>query len=166
MTEIEKLETKPDCKVEIVNYNKMTKKAQECAVKAAAKIREIMAMKPATIHPRFYYPFWVRVDLCGNDNLSACIIEVNYYHPNGNIPYDYFATISGTGCLNGTSKEWQYELDECFYPNSGAKFSTNEGYETQINIFGYFKTLSGAFRNLKRYGNSTYNDRKPKEIYV
>ena len=66
-----------------------------------------------------------------------------------------------------------FDLCECYYPTEGSEFGT--GYsnpertyvsETQINIFGNFKTFGGALRNLIKYGNSTHNHRKPKEIYV
>lgn len=66
-----------------------------------------------------------------------------------------------------------FELCECYYDTEGSEFGT--GYsnpdrtyvsETQINIFGNFKTFGGALRNLIKYGNSTHNHRKPKEIYV
>lgn len=66
-----------------------------------------------------------------------------------------------------------FELCECYYHTEGSEFGTgycnpNRNYvsETQINIFGNFKTFGGALRNLIKYGNSTHNHRKPKEIYV
>lgn len=39
------------------------------------------------------------------------------------------------------------------------------GHDTQINIFGYFKSARNAARNLLRYGNTTHDGRKPIEIY-
>ena len=78
---------------------------------------------------------------------------------------DYIASIS----VNTDG----FELSEDYYPTEGSEFGT--GYsnpnrtfvsETQINIFGNFKTFGGALRNLIKYGNSTNNHRKPKEIYV
>lgn len=66
-----------------------------------------------------------------------------------------------------------FELCECYYPTESSEFGTgycnpNRNYvsETQINIFGNFKTFCGALRNLIKYGNSTHNHRKPKEFYV
>lgn len=66
-----------------------------------------------------------------------------------------------------------FDLCECYYPTEGSEFGTgycnlNRTYvsETQVNIFGNFKTFGGALRNLIKYGNSTNNHRKPKEIYV
>ena len=78
---------------------------------------------------------------------------------------DYIASIF--------EKKDSFELCECYYPTEGSEFGTgyinpNRDYvsETQINIFGDFKTFGGALRNLIKYGNSTHNHRKPKEIYV
>ena len=66
-----------------------------------------------------------------------------------------------------------FDLCECYYPTEGSEFGTgysnpNRTYvsETQINILDNFKTFGGALRNLIKYGNSTNNHRKPKEIYV
>ena len=76
--------------------------------------------------------------------------------------YDYFASIIDLG------KHW--ELSECYYPYHGAEFSgentANYDCKTQINIFGNFKRIGDAFRSMIRKGNSTYNHRKPIEIYA
>lgn len=78
---------------------------------------------------------------------------------------DYIASI--------VANKDSFELCECYYPTEGSEFGTgycnpNRTYvsETQVNIFGNFKTFGGALRNLIKYGNSTHNHRKPKEIYV
>ena len=83
---------------------------------------------------------------------------------------EYIASIS---VFNGGKFPEYFELAEHFYPTEGSEFGTgysnpNRTYvsETQINIFGNFKTFGGALRNLIKYGNSTHNHRKPKEIYV
>lgn len=76
--------------------------------------------------------------------------------------YDYFASI-----IKG---EGYWILSECYYPYHGAEFSGENiaDYEckTQINIFGNFKRIGDAFRSMIRKGNSTYNHRKPIEIYA
>lgn len=76
--------------------------------------------------------------------------------------YDYFASIIDLG------KHW--ELSECYYPYHGAEFSgeniANYDCKTQINIFGNFKRIGDAFRSMIKDGNSTYNHRKPIEIYA
>ena len=76
--------------------------------------------------------------------------------------YDYFATILDT--------KTHYELSECYYPYHGAEFSgentANYECKTQINIFGNFKRIGDAFRSMIEKGNSTYNHRKPIEIYA
>ena len=76
--------------------------------------------------------------------------------------YDYFASIIDLG------KHW--ELSECYYPYHGAEFSgenvANYECKTQINIFGNFKRIGDAFRSMIEKGNSTYNHRKPIEIYA
>ena len=76
--------------------------------------------------------------------------------------YDYFATI-----LNAKT---HYELSECYYPYHGAEFSgentANFECKTQINILGNFKRIGDAFRSMIEKGNSTYNHRKPIEIYA
>ena len=76
--------------------------------------------------------------------------------------YDYFASIIDLG------KHW--ELSECYYPYHGAEFSgentANFDCKTQINIFGNFKRIGDAFRSMIEKGNSTYNHRKPIEIYA
>lgn len=76
--------------------------------------------------------------------------------------YDYFASIIDLG------NHW--ELSECYYPYHGAEFSgentANFDCKTQINIFGNFKRIGDAFRSMIKDGNSTYNHRKPIEIYA
>jgi hypothetical protein len=76
--------------------------------------------------------------------------------------YDYFASIFDA--------ETYYELSECYYPYHGAEFSgentANFECETQINIFGRYKRIGDAFRSMVEKGNSTYNHRKPIEIYT
>ena len=76
--------------------------------------------------------------------------------------YDYFASI--------IEFENHWELSECYYPYHGAEFSgeniANYEYETQINILGNFKRIGDAFRSMIEKGNSTYNHRKPIEIYA
>ena len=76
--------------------------------------------------------------------------------------YDYFASIIALG------NHW--ELSECYYPYHGAEFSgeniANYDCKTQINILGNFKRIGDAFRSMIEKGNSTYNHRKPIEIYA
>lgn len=76
--------------------------------------------------------------------------------------YDYFASIS--------EGEGYYELSECYYPYHGAEFSAENiakyDSKTQINILGNYKRIGDAFRSMISKGNSTYNHRKPIEIYV
>lgn len=76
--------------------------------------------------------------------------------------YDYFATIL---CF-----KTDYELSECYYPYHGEEFSGENiakfDNKTQINIFGNFKRIGDAFRSMIEKGNSTYNHRKPIEVYV
>ncbi len=76
--------------------------------------------------------------------------------------YDYFSSIIDLG------NHW--ELSECYYPYHGAEFSgentANFDCKTQINIFGNFKRIGDAFRSMIEKGNSTYNHRKPIEIYA
>lgn len=76
--------------------------------------------------------------------------------------YDYFASIIDLG------NHW--ELSECYYPYHGAEFSgentANYECKTQINILGNFKRIGDAFRSMIEKGNSTYNHRKPIEIYA
>ena len=67
---------------------------------------------------------------------------------------DYYATILEFG-------EAGFELAEHYYQKE-----KNENKDCQINIFGYFKTLGGALRNLSKLGNTTLDGRKPKEIYI
>lgn len=93
-------------------------------------------------------------------------VEIYTRPTNINLVYgDYIASIQ--------ANKDSFELCECYYDTEGSEFGT--GYsnpdrtyvsETQINIFGNFKTFGGALRNLIKYGNSTHNHRKPKEIYV
>ena len=62
-----------------------------------------------------------------------------------------------------------YQLEERYYPNNGATYSTGEypgTDQTQINIFGTWKTLAGALNSYTQKGNSTDNNRKPTLIYV
>lgn len=99
-------------------------------------------------------------------NAELDMVEINFKPENVNIAYgDYIAQILPT--KDG------FSLEEAFYPTENSEFgvgysSPERSYnsEYQINIFGEFKTLGGAFRNLIKYGNSTHNHRKPKEIYV
>lgn len=162
-----RVENTPDIKVDVKTDYYGSNVPTELVDKTVALFTEILGEKPTQLHPHLVYPFRVLIDFMGCDNLSACIIEVDKWVGN---KYDYFATISGTGKMNGTSDEWEYELAEHYYPNHGSKFSAeqSEPYdsETQINIFGKFKTLSGAVRSLKLKGNSTCNNRKPMEVYV
>lgn len=76
--------------------------------------------------------------------------------------YDYFASI-----FEGKD---DYELSECYYPYHGAEFSgeniANFEVEGQINIFGHYKRIGNAIRSMISEGNSTYNHRKPIEIYA
>lgn len=76
--------------------------------------------------------------------------------------YDYFASI--------IEFENHWELSECYYPYHGAEFSgeniANYDCKTQINILGNFKRIGDAFRSMIKDGNSTYNHRKPIEIYA
>lgn len=76
--------------------------------------------------------------------------------------YDYFASIFNA--------KTYYELSECYYPYHGAEFSgentANFECETQINILGKYKRIGDAFRSMIERGNSTYNHRKPIEIYA
>lgn len=76
--------------------------------------------------------------------------------------YDYFASI--------IEFENHWELSECYYPYHGAEFSgentANYECKTQINILGNFKRIGDAFRSMIKDGNSTYNHRKPIEIYA
>lgn len=67
---------------------------------------------------------------------------------------DYYATI-----LEYDGKS--FELAEHYYQEV-----KDENKDCQINIFGYFKTIGGALRNLIKFGNTTMDGRKPKEIYV
>lgn len=104
----------------------------------------------------------------GNDTISeeeVDIVEI-FFRPMGNqVCGDYIATITSTS-------KGAWTLEECFYPTDGefgdGYSNPNRNYvsETQINIFGEFKTFSGAFRNLIEKGNSTLNHRKPIEVYV
>lgn len=57
-------------------------------------------------------------------------------------------------------KNGTYEVSEPFVKRSECPCTT------QLNIFGTFKTLGGALHNLMKYGNTTHDGRKPKEIYV
>lgn len=76
--------------------------------------------------------------------------------------YDYFASI--------IELEAHWELSECYYPYHGAEFSgentANYECETQINILGNYKRIGDAFLSMIEKGNSTYNHRKPIEIYA
>ena len=76
--------------------------------------------------------------------------------------YDYFASIIDLG------KHW--ELSECYYPYHGSGFrgenTANYECKTQNNIVGNFKRIGDAFRSMIKEGNSTYNHRKPIEIYA
>ena len=67
---------------------------------------------------------------------------------------DYYATI-----LEYDGKS--FELAEHYYQEV-----KDENKDCQINIFGYFKTIGGALRNLSKFGNTTMDGRKPKEIYI
>lgn len=67
---------------------------------------------------------------------------------------DYYATILEFG-------EAGFELAEHYYQKE-----KDENKDCQINIFGYFRTIGGALRNLSKLGNTTLDGRKPKEIYV
>lgn len=68
----------------------------------------------------------------------------------------YYATIT-----TNFDSEKRCELAEHFV---GFEDPMN-GHDTQINIFGYFKSARNAARNLLRYGNTTDDGRKPIEIY-
>lgn len=162
-----RVENTPDIAVKVKSDYYGSNVPTELVDETVALFTKILGAKPTQLHPHLTYPFRVRIDFMGCNNLSACIIEVDKLVGN---EYDYFATISGTGKMDGTSDEWEYELAEYYYPNHGSEFSAEQtapyDSETQINIFGKFKTLSGAIRSLKSKGNSTYNHRKPIEIYV
>ena len=162
-----RVENTPDIAVKVNSDNYGSKVPKKLVDETVAIFTKILGEKPTQLHPHLIYPFRVLIDFMGCNNLSACIIEVYKFVGN---EYDYFATILGTGKMDGTSDEWEYELAEHFYPNHGSEFSAEQTVpydsETQINIFGNFKTLSGAVRSLKSKGNSIYNHRKPIEIYV
>ena len=97
---------------------------------------------------------------------NVATVEIYTKPASINLAYgDYIASI-----FDNTDS---FELCECYYPTEGSEFGTgyrnpNRTYvsETQINILDNFKTVGGALRNLIKYGNSTNNHRKPKEIYV
>lgn len=58
------------------------------------------------------------------------------------------------------------KIDEDFCKRWGSDYDKYIGTEqTAMNIYGYFKTLNGAIRNLALKGTSI-NGRKPKEVYV
>lgn len=76
-------------------------------------------------------------------------------------------------CNMDTSKNNNWELneqfikiDEKFCNRWGDEYRVYIGTEqTAMNIYGYFKTLGGAIRNLAKNGTSE-NGRKPITIYV
>lgn len=54
-------------------------------------------------------------------------------------------------------------------PTSGGAWELNEQFcganEREMYIYGVFKTVGAALRNLIRYGTNATTGRKPKEIY-
>ena len=85
------------------------------------------------------------------DNENSFEIEIEKL---SNRKREYYATIS-------VFDEKGYELAEPYYQEV-----RDENKDCQINIFGYFKTIGGALRNLSKFGNTTIDGRKPKEIYI
>ena len=85
------------------------------------------------------------------DNENSFEIEIENL---SNRKREYYATIS-------VFDEKGYELAEHYYQEV-----RDENKDCQINIFGYFKTIGGALRNLSKFGNTTLDGRKPKEIYI
>ena len=85
------------------------------------------------------------------DNENSFEIEIEKL---SNRKREYYATIS-------VFDEKGYEHAEHYYQEV-----RDENKDCQVNIFGYFKTIGGALRNLSRFGNTTIDGRKPKEIYI
>jgi len=92
------------------------------------------------------------------------LVEIHEKDSHGNRT-DYIGSIT---LYDSNEESW--ELAECYYPLHGSEFSLNDTKydeeQTQVNIFGYWKTFAGALNSLLTKGNSTKNHRKPVDIYV
>lgn len=177
MNSLSELETAvrltPDLDVQfdvVSNDEKSDKLAQDWADNVLSLLRKYFGAKPVTIHPHLMYPFKVRIFQASPHDFSSAQLDFYIYNQKVENFYDYYCTVLGMGPSDKPSEEWGWNLEEQMYPNHSAKFSVEQTLpydsEYQINIFGHFKHLSSAFRSLKLHGNSTYNNRKPKEIYV
>lgn len=97
------------------------------------------------------------------DNIEICYIS----YDGCSTIWTHYANIANMDTTK--SDKWELnqqfiDIDEDFVEEHGKQYSKYIGTEQKaMYIYGYFKTLGGAVRNLYRYGTQ---HRKPKSIYV
>lgn len=99
------------------------------------------------------------------DNIEICKLSAE----GTSTVWTHYANIANMNTAK--SNVWEVNeqfinIDKAFVDKYGVEYAPHlETKQKAMYIYGYFKTLGGAVRNLAKYGTSK-NGRKPKEIYV